>query len=504
MTPSELKALLEVNPDPEVEGTFQAEIAASLDYLASGAALSSLHRDAYWPKWHSPWWHMLVLHEMGLTREIPEVAVEAMVAALQRLPIKFFPLHNHELDPGWNPYVDASCHCAVGSITSVLSAWGVEVDRELPWLRQWLPLYQMSDGGKSCDAEAYQVEGECPSSMVGLIAPLEAMLYHRREWDPHEIEFLDQGAEFLMRRELRLGSGSSFNAEEREAAPNWLLPCFPRLYFYDVLRGLRTLLTWSLKRRRTVSLNAVSAVLEHLVHAFPDGQVRCQRLSYAGVGTLLPSDGGWTRQPTASTFPLLEATSRLGTVSLYLTHQWSECKRLALQLLFKPVVLVPPDLGWAQQAEEEGRRLAALLGDNLIRAHHIGSTSIPGIWAKPIIDLAPEVRSLEKLDELKETLLANGYEYWGEYGLPGRRFCPRLDDRQERAANIHCYQTGDPGLHRHLAFRDYLRNHPAVAAEYEREKLHARDLHPLDVFAYNDEKNSWIRRVELEALDWSR
>lgn len=167
------------------------------------------------------------------------------------------------------------------------------------------------------------------------------------------------------------------------------------------------------------------------------------------------------------------------------------------------VVLVPPSPHWEETARQESERFAQALGDNLVVIHHVGSTSIPGIWAKPVIDLAPEVNNIDALDGLQARIRELGYEYWGEYGLPGRRFCPRIAPNGLRLANVHCYQSGDPGLHRHLAFRDYLRAHPEIASEYEREKLRARDLHPHDLYAYNDEKDAWIRRVEKEAIEWA-
>ena len=163
--------------------------------------------------------------------------------------------------------------------------------------------------------------------------------------------------------------------------------------------------------------------------------------------------------------------------------------------------MVPPR-DWAELAQREAESFGRLLGDALVRVHHIGSTSIPGIWAKPVIDLIPEVRDISRLDELRPEIEAAGYEFWGEYGLPGRRFCPRIDPFQGRVANVHCYQSGSSEIRRHLAFRDYLRAHPTLATEYEAEKFRARDLHPSNLFAYNDEKNAWIRRVELEALEW--
>ncbi|THD40858.1 MAG: hypothetical protein DI608_02830 [Rothia mucilaginosa] len=68
----------------------------------------------------------------------------------------------------------------------------MRVDQELPWLRNWFPRYQMKDGGLTCDYEAYPVEDECPSSMVGTIAAFEAVLHHVEDPTPQEIAFLDR------------------------------------------------------------------------------------------------------------------------------------------------------------------------------------------------------------------------------------------------------------------------------------------------------------------------
>jgi GrpB-like predicted nucleotidyltransferase (UPF0157 family) len=198
----------------------------------------------------------------------------------------------------------------------------------------------------------------------------------------------------------------------------------------------------------------------------------------------------------------------VGELSPLLTRQRTEREGLIRtgtpQRRPTPVVLVRPSPNWEELARTEARRFASALGDNIVTVHHIGSTAIPGIWAKPVIDLAPEVRDLGALDKVQARIESLDYEYWGDYGLPGRRFCPRFDANGNRVANIHCYQQGDPELYRHIAFRDYLRAHPDLAAEYEREKLRARDLHPEDALAYNDEKNAWIRNAERDALAWAQ
>lgn len=168
------------------------------------------------------------------------------------------------------------------------------------------------------------------------------------------------------------------------------------------------------------------------------------------------------------------------------------------------VVLHDHDPQWAELARIEGERFAAALGGDsrLVRVHHIGSTSIAGIQAKPVLDLMPEVTSLEWLDEMREQIEAAGYQYWGEYGIPRRRFCPRQGEEGWRQANLHCFLSGDEQLIRHLAFRDYLREHAKVARDYEQIKQDCAARHGQDAFAYTDCKGDWIQATQREALGW--
>ena len=328
---TELRRRLARIPDAAPHEDLEAAIADSVRYLDSDAAAKSLERDVYWPKWHSPWWHMLLLLELGEARRIPARAVGQLLAALDAMPVKIFPM-SAEQAPGVDPSRDCLCHCAVGSIDQVLTACGVDVDAALPWFGTWYPRYQMADGGLSCDDTAYRVAGECPSSMVGTIAPFEAML--RGRWTTEQAAFLDRGAGFLEARKLMHGSSTVHNAEEREAQIGWLAPCFPRFYFYDVLRGLAALVRWAEHGGATLPLEAVAGVVDHLVEAFPDGAIRRQRRSFAACPmTWRKCPGGeWSRQPTES-FALLEACSATGTPSAALTRQWSVARRGLMRLL---------------------------------------------------------------------------------------------------------------------------------------------------------------------------
>jgi hypothetical protein len=304
-------------------------IADSVRYLESDAAEHSLEADTYWPKWHAPWWHMTTLWELGEARRIPERVQRAMIAGLDALPLKIFPIEPEDTPPGVDPHRGSSCHCALGTIVQVLAACGVDVDREVPWAKPWFLRYQMADGGLTCDGDAYRTH-ECPSSMVGTIAPFEAMLLGT--WTPEQRAFLERGAAFLVARELVRGSDTAFNAAEREAAPSWQLPCFPRLYFYDVLRGLRALVRWAELSGESVPVHAFSGAVTHLLDTFPDGVVRLQRRSYEKPTTLARgADGAWHREP-ASRFPLLEATSIVGAPSATLTRQWAMTRQVIQRL----------------------------------------------------------------------------------------------------------------------------------------------------------------------------
>lgn len=132
------------------------------------------------------------------------------------------------------------------------------------------------------------------------------------------------------------------------------------------------------------------------------------------------------------------------------------------------VVLVPHDRRWHAAAQDEAVRLLRV-SSALVAVHHMGSTSIAGIVAKPIIDLLGVARDLASIDQERPVLEALGYEWRGEYGIAGRRYCISSDGAGRRLHHLHCYGIGDPAIVRHLAFRDHLRRLPSVAAAYERK-----------------------------------
>jgi GrpB-like predicted nucleotidyltransferase (UPF0157 family) len=147
--------------------------------------------------------------------------------------------------------------------------------------------------------------------------------------------------------------------------------------------------------------------------------------------------------------------------------------------------------------------------DNLVLAvpmkikgiHHIGSTSVPGLAAKPIIDIMLEVADVEALDKLRHCFEALGYECMGEFGIAGRRFF-RKGRPNRRTHHIHAFEVDSIGARRHLAFRDYMRAHPQIAAEYEALKRAIAAGCDGDIERYCDGKAEFVREHERLALDW--
>lgn len=102
-----------------------------------------------------------------------------------------------------------------------------------------------------------------------------------------------------------------------------------------------------------------------------------------------------------------------------------------------------------------------VLGSNCVAVHHIGSTAVPGLAAKPVIDIMPVVKSLNDVDCLASEFVKNGYEYLGEFGMAGRRYMRKGGD--ERTHQIHIFAEKDTlNITRHLAFRDYMRVNSTV------------------------------------------
>ena len=166
------------------------------------------------------------------------------------------------------------------------------------------------------------------------------------------------------------------------------------------------------------------------------------------------------------------------------------------------VVLQSHEPGWADEYLRESAAISEAVGESIIAIHHIGSTAIPGIEAKPVIDMLAVTDEMECLDKRSELLQSLGYEALGEFGISGRRYFRKNNSSGARTHQIHAFQTGSPQIARHLAFRDYLIAHPAVARDYEILKLRLAAEYSNDMKLYTTGKDSFIKEIDLRAGAW--
>lgn len=133
--------------------------------------------------------------------------------------------------------------------------------------------------------------------------------------------------------------------------------------------------------------------------------------------------------------------------------------------------LSPPDPRWKRSFSSEAFFLYDALRIEDLRLHHIGSSAIPGIWSKPILDILISVPALRLLDERRAVFEELGYQFKGEGGIAGRRFCVLSNlDAGVDYVHLHCFEEADSQINRHLNFRDYLRLDASAAARYQTAK----------------------------------
>jgi GrpB-like predicted nucleotidyltransferase (UPF0157 family) len=168
----------------------------------------------------------------------------------------------------------------------------------------------------------------------------------------------------------------------------------------------------------------------------------------------------------------------------------------------RTIVLAPHSGAWGPAFECEESAISEALSDLSIQLHHIGSTAIPGIVAKPVIDMLGIVPAVEELDVRARRLAALGYEALGEFGIPGRRYFRKNAPGGVRTHQLHAFAVGSPEIQRHLDFRDYLRAFPVEAAAYAALKQDLAGRCGNDMHAYSDGKTAFIRAVERRAAAW--
>jgi len=165
-----------------------------------------------------------------------------------------------------------------------------------------------------------------------------------------------------------------------------------------------------------------------------------------------------------------------------------------------PVVIVDYDPRWPGLYEEERDRILAIVGSLIIGIEHIGSTAVPGLGGKPIIDIMPGVRSLADAERCLEPLEGIGYEYVPEYNelIPERRYFHK-GPPQGRTHHLHVVERASDFWERHLLFRDWLRTHPEDAQKYYLLKKELADRFGRDREGFTDAKTPFIEAIVASA-----
>ncbi len=164
-------------------------------------------------------------------------------------------------------------------------------------------------------------------------------------------------------------------------------------------------------------------------------------------------------------------------------------------------LLVAPNPDWPRRAREEAEKWCVAV-PGLVMVHHIGSTSVPGMPAKPIIDLLPVFEDEQTQRAAQSAVESLGYEWLGAFGLEGRTYARRDDPLTGvRQVQAHGYPQAHPDIARHLAFRDALRSNAPLRAGYASVKAACAARHPEGGAAYGACKSDWINKAEARALE---
>ena len=192
------------------------------------------------------------------------------------------------------------------------------------------------------------------------------------------------------------------------------------------------------------------------------------------------------------------------------------------------ITIAPYSPAWPSAFLHLKKEIAGILKELNPAIEHIGSTSVPGLAAKPIIDIQVGLASTDDFPIVEEKMMAHHYIYYGVFNStnPNRRLFVRLKEKEDqlrfpnkftnldniphdeindlRLAHIHVWQQDTPDWNRHMAFREYLKAHPAVMQAYQELKMKLSEQEWQDGMAYNDGKNAFIKTMEAKAVAWHK
>jgi GrpB-like predicted nucleotidyltransferase (UPF0157 family) len=172
--------------------------------------------------------------------------------------------------------------------------------------------------------------------------------------------------------------------------------------------------------------------------------------------------------------------------------------------MIRKVEVVPHNPIWRSLFQTESTQIAIALAGNFIEIHHIGSTSIETIYAKPIIDILVEVKSIDRVDGQNSEMEKLGYECMGEFGIENRRFFLKDNLDGIRTHHVHVFEVDSVQTVRHLSFRDYLNAHLEKAQAYSILKQGLAEKYPYNIKEYIEGKDTFIQEIDCQATEWRR
>ena len=167
-------------------------------------------------------------------------------------------------------------------------------------------------------------------------------------------------------------------------------------------------------------------------------------------------------------------------------------------MVTKHVVVLPYDEQWTQDFLMIREELASALGQLALRIEHVGSTSVEGLSAKPIIDIDVVIKDYSVFEEVVSALGTIGYRHEGDLGIAGREAFKYDGKDHLKKHHLYVCTEDSPELKRHISFRDYLRTHPDAVLEYSRIKEEGARLYPSDIDKYIEHKAPLIEKIYKE------
>lgn len=171
----------------------------------------------------------------------------------------------------------------------------------------------------------------------------------------------------------------------------------------------------------------------------------------------------------------------------------------------RKVEMRPHDTKWLATAHEEAAAIAAAFGSTIVTVHHIGSTAVPGLSARPIVDLLSVATEISKIDCHSADIERLGFHRCVGRSAPTERFFVKGDpDAGDTLISLHCVEQHSTEILRCLAFRDYLRANPDIAEQYGYVKNFCQLENPEDCSGYSKCKEAWIGIATAAAIKWLR